>query len=335
MRCACPSTATARSKGPPGARAIGDWVKLGFERAGPKRFRPEELATVAYLMMPSGAYGPAFLATENFQVIRRYNTSDLYALFVGNLADRIAGGGDFFTPSAKIAQPRTAQVKEIQERLIKLGYELEKVDGKIGSNTRRQVGAYQKKNRLTIDCWPTAAVLSHLRSTAVAADGRAIITSKRDPAWYAVPRRPLGARAAAAMRALLGGRRMDRWVEETFHPHWRVRLEADEVLHEVKTEHQHLVIFRNATWGTVLMLDGVCQLTTLDEFIYHEMMAHVPLMAIDRPKRVLVVGGGDGGVLREVLKHPSDREGDAVRDRPRGDRHRAEILSRDSRRDVR
>jgi spermidine synthase len=98
---------------------------------------------------------------------------------------------------------------------------------------------------------------------------------------------------------------MVRWVEETFHPHWRVRLAASRVLHEVKTEHQHLVIFENETWGTVLMLDGVCQLTTSDEFIYHEMMAHVPLMALARPRRVLVVGGGDGGVLREVLKHPS------------------------------
>ena len=98
---------------------------------------------------------------------------------------------------------------------------------------------------------------------------------------------------------------MTRWIEETFHPHWRVRLEASRVLHEVKTEHQHLVIFENPTWGTVLMLDGVCQLTTSDEFVYHEMMAHVPLMALAAPKRVLVVGGGDGGVLREVLKHPS------------------------------
>jgi spermidine synthase len=97
----------------------------------------------------------------------------------------------------------------------------------------------------------------------------------------------------------------ERWIEETFHPHWRVALKADEVLHEVKTEHQNLVIFRNATWGTVLMLDGVCQLTTSDEFVYHEMMAHVPLMAHDKPRRVLIVGGGDGGVLRECLKHPS------------------------------
>ena len=98
---------------------------------------------------------------------------------------------------------------------------------------------------------------------------------------------------------------MTDWIEETFHPHWRVRLEARRVLHEVKTEHQHLVIFENPTWGTVLMLDGVCQLTTSDEFVYHEMMAHVPLMALDKPKRVLVIGGGDGGVLREVLKHPT------------------------------
>ena len=98
---------------------------------------------------------------------------------------------------------------------------------------------------------------------------------------------------------------MVRWVEETFHPHWRVRLEAAKVLHEVKTAHQHLVIFENPTWGTVLMLDGVCQLTTSDEFVYHEMMAHVPLMALAAPTRVLVIGGGDGGVLREVLKHPT------------------------------
>lgn len=101
---------------------------------------------------------------------------------------------------------------------------------------------------------------------------------------------------------------MTRWIEETFHPHWRVSLEASRVLHEVKTEHQHLVIFENATWGRVLMLDGVCQLTTSDEFIYHEMMAHVPLMALSKPKRVLIVGGGDGGVLREVLKHPTVEE---------------------------
>jgi lytic murein transglycosylase len=161
-----PKNGDCSLEGPPGARTIREWVTLGFERAGPEPFRPDEVVHEAYLMMPSGAYGPAFLATENFQVIRRYNTSDLYALFVGNLADRIAGGGDFHTPSSRIAQPRTRQVKEIQSRLIKRGFALQKIDGKIGSNTRRQVGTYQKQNKLKIDCWPTQAVLKHLRATA-------------------------------------------------------------------------------------------------------------------------------------------------------------------------
>ncbi len=104
----------------------------------------------------------------------------------------------------------------------------------------------------------------------------------------------------------------ERWISETFHPEWKVSFKADEVLHEVKTEHQHLVIFKNKSWGTTLVLDGVFQLTTHDEFIYHEMMAHVPLMALANPKRVLVVGGGDGGVLREVLKHPSVKKATLV-----------------------
>jgi len=153
-------------EGPPGERTIGEWQGLGFERTGPKPFRPDEKDLRAYLMMPSGAYGPGFLATENFKVIRLYNTSDLYALFVGDLADRIAGAGGFHVPAAKVAQPRTAQVKEIQERLQALGYPMDKIDGKIGSNTRRQVGTYQKTSGLKIDCWPTEAVLSHLRSNA-------------------------------------------------------------------------------------------------------------------------------------------------------------------------
>lgn len=99
---------------------------------------------------------------------------------------------------------------------------------------------------------------------------------------------------------------MTRWFDETLHPHWRCALAASDVLFENKTEHQHLVIFDNAAFGRVMMLDGVVQLTTSDEFIYHEMMAHVPLFALgETARRVLIVGGGDGGVMREVLKHKS------------------------------
>jgi spermidine synthase len=97
---------------------------------------------------------------------------------------------------------------------------------------------------------------------------------------------------------------MERWVEETLHRGFRVRLKADRVLFDSETEHQHLVIFENEDFGRVMMLDHVVQLATKDDFVYHEMMAHVPLFAHGRAKKALIIGGGDGGVLREALKHP-------------------------------
>jgi spermidine synthase len=97
---------------------------------------------------------------------------------------------------------------------------------------------------------------------------------------------------------------MDRWVEETLHRGFRIRLKADRVLFDSETEHQHLIIFENPEFGRVMMLDGVIQLASKDEFVYHEMMSHVPLFAHGRAKKALIVGGGDGGVLREALKHP-------------------------------
>jgi len=96
-----------------------------------------------------------------------------------------------------------------------------------------------------------------------------------------------------------------RWVEETLHEHWRARLKADAVLHEGRSAHQHIVVLENGDFGRMLLLDGVVQLSTRDEFIYHETMAHTALLSLEAPERVLIVGGGDGGVLREVLKHPS------------------------------
>ena len=92
---------------------------------------------------------------------------------------------------------------------------------------------------------------------------------------------------------------------ETLHDGWAQTFRMDEVLFEVRTEHQHLVIFRNPYWGTVMALDGIIQTTERDEFIYHEMMTHVPILAHGSAKKVLIIGGGDGGMLREVTKHAS------------------------------
>ncbi len=96
---------------------------------------------------------------------------------------------------------------------------------------------------------------------------------------------------------------MKDWFEETLHPGFHSRLGIERVLHETKTGHQHLVIFDNPEFGRVLALDGVVQTTERDEFIYHEMLAHVPILAHGSAKNVLIIGGGDGGMLEEVLKH--------------------------------
>ena len=80
--------------------------------------------------------------------------------------------------------------------------------------------------------------------------------------------------------------------------------DVDRVLFESHTEHQHLIIFENRAFGRVMALDGIVQTTERDEFIYHEMMVHVPVLAHGAARRVLIIGGGDGGSLREALKHP-------------------------------
>jgi len=80
-------------------------------------------------------------------------------------------------------------------------------------------------------------------------------------------------------------------------------LQVKEVLLHKRTDFQDLLVFESATWGKVLVLDGVIQLTERDECSYQEMMAHLPMFSHEDPKQVLIIGGGDGGVLREVVKH--------------------------------
>jgi spermidine synthase len=95
------------------------------------------------------------------------------------------------------------------------------------------------------------------------------------------------------------------WYDETLHDDYRQSLRIDRVLHREKTAHQDLIIFENARFGRVLALDGAIQTTEGDEYVYHEMLVHVPVLGHGRATDVLIVGGGDGGALREVLRHRS------------------------------
>ncbi|MPZ55129.1 MAG: lytic murein transglycosylase [Rhizobiales bacterium] len=143
-------------------RPVAEWLRLGFVPAGGRKLSAQELAEDASVLMPEGTHGPAFLTPKNYFVIKDYNFSDLYVLFVGTLADRIAGGRGFVTPWAKDAQLRTAQVEAMQRQLTALGLYKDKIDGKAGMLTRAALGAYQQANGLALDCWPTAAVLRHM-----------------------------------------------------------------------------------------------------------------------------------------------------------------------------
>jgi len=140
-----------------------EWVRRGFVPAHKLQLSVRELATEASLFLPEGTYGPAFLTPKNYYVLKDYNYSDLYVLFVGHLSDLIAGGPPFETPWSKNAQLKTEDVESMQRRLTALGLYRDKIDGKAGMLTRAALGAYQKKNALKVDCWPTAAVLAHMR----------------------------------------------------------------------------------------------------------------------------------------------------------------------------
>ncbi|XGW07892.1 hypothetical protein V3C99_010760 [Haemonchus contortus] len=81
-------------------------------------------------------------------------------------------------------------------------------------------------------------------------------------------------------------------------------LKVKEILFHEKSEYQDILVFKSESYGNVLVLDGIIQATERDEFSYQEMLAHLPMFAHPNPKKVLIIGGGDGGILREVLKHP-------------------------------
>lgn len=99
---------------------------------------------------------------------------------------------------------------------------------------------------------------------------------------------------------------LDGWfreISDEYFPGQAFMLRVEEILYAEKSEFQDILVFKSTDFGNVLVLDGVIQVTERDEFAYQEMISHIPLFAHPNPKKVLVIGGGDGGVLREVVKH--------------------------------
>lgn len=95
----------------------------------------------------------------------------------------------------------------------------------------------------------------------------------------------------------------NQWVDETLYSTWKQSFRVDKELVHKKSLYQDIRIIENEEYGRVLLLDGVTQITEKDEFVYQEMLVHVPLLIHGQAKRVLIIGAGDGGVLRRVLQH--------------------------------
>jgi len=145
-------------------KPIRDWLRAGFVPVRGERLSAAEQAS-ASLLQPEGIYGPAFLTTQNYFVIKEYNFSDLYVLFVGHLADRMTSPLPFATPWSASTQLRTKDVEAMQRGLTRIGLYKDKIDGKAGMQTRAALGAYQKSAGLKVDCWPSEAVLQSISAT--------------------------------------------------------------------------------------------------------------------------------------------------------------------------
>ena len=140
-------------------KPLGEWLRSGFVPVRGQKLGAAEEAEPASLLQPEGIYGPAFLTTKNYFVIKEYNFSDLYVLFVGHLGDRMLNPQPFATPWSASSQLRSADVEAMQRHLTRIGLYHDRLDGKAGMQTRAALGAYQKSARLKVDCWPSQAVL--------------------------------------------------------------------------------------------------------------------------------------------------------------------------------
>jgi len=159
-----PEGVSCAQEGPDRAKPVAHWTKDGLVRVTGKPFPKAEAGLPAMMLVPAGTHGPEFLVTPNFYVFKEYNNSDLYALFIGNLADRIAFGGSAFrAPWEPLGKMLRSDVLAMQKALVAQGYDVGKVDGLPGFKTRRSIGEWQAKNGLAPTCYPSADLKAKLR----------------------------------------------------------------------------------------------------------------------------------------------------------------------------
>jgi lytic murein transglycosylase len=159
-----PDSVSCAQEGPDLGKPIGQWASLGIDRISGKAFASGENDATGMMMVPAGRDGPEFLVTPNFYIIKEYNNSDLYALYIGNLADRIAyGSGAFQSTWGDVGKMLRSDVATMQKALEKKGYDVGGSDGLPGYKTRRSIGQWQEKNGMKPTCYPEAHMIGKLK----------------------------------------------------------------------------------------------------------------------------------------------------------------------------
>ncbi len=159
-----PDTVSCTLEGPDQGRPIAEWEKLGITRVSNRPFPEHERRGEGYLLMPAGRNGPAFIVTPNFYVLKDYNMSDLYALFVGHVGDRIQYGmGDFTAGWGRVGDLYRSDIAAMQRALEKMGHDVGGADGLPGFKTRRSIGRWQEATGRDATCFPEAGMKSALR----------------------------------------------------------------------------------------------------------------------------------------------------------------------------
>jgi lytic murein transglycosylase len=166
-----PKNFDCTKQGPDRAQPISDWMKLGVARVRGRQFPEERLGDPAFLVLPAGLKGPAFLATNNFSVLKLYNNSDVYAIFVGHVADMIAAKApvEFAGAWQPVERLPRDRIKRFQEALVAKGHDVGKVDGLAGFKTRRSIGLEEQKFGLPLTCYPSQALVGAVLKEASAA----------------------------------------------------------------------------------------------------------------------------------------------------------------------
>jgi lytic murein transglycosylase len=158
-----PASVSCSLEGLDNGRPIQQWLSMGIARVSGRPFPSPEIDEIGYLLMPAGRYGPAFIVTSNFYVLKEYNESDVYALFVGHVGDRIKFGVDDFTGRwDRLSDLSRTRITAMQRRLEERGYDVGGADGLIGNRTRRSIGEWQEQNGERATCYPDQDLISDI-----------------------------------------------------------------------------------------------------------------------------------------------------------------------------